>query len=311
MRNPMTPEELHGRDRNLQSTTQHSFSLPIRVMGILNVTPDSFSDGGRFLRPGAAISQARRMLREGADIIDVGGESTRPGAAPISVQQELDRTIPVIEGIRAEMAVSISIDTSHPQVMREAVSAGAGMINDVRALRVEGAMEMARDLGAPICLMHMSGEPRTMQETPEYQNVIEEVRDFLLARVAACEEHGIPRSRLWIDPGFGFGKTLNHNLTLLAHLDRFVDTGVPVLVGLSRKSMIGTILDKPVEQRLFGGIAAALIAAAKGAAILRVHDVGPMVDARKVLNAVNEANAVEEENMATTRRTDYIAPGNR
>jgi len=255
-------------------------------MGILNVTPDSFSDGGLFLRPDAAISQARRMVAEGAHIIDVGGESTRPGAASISIQQELDRTIPVIEGIRAEMAVSISIDTSHPQVMWEAVSAGAGMINDVRALCAEGAIDIAHELGVPICLMHMQGEPRTMQETPKYKNVVQEVRDFLLARVVACEARGIPRHRLWIDPGFGFGKTLAHNLTLLAHLDHLVDTGIPVLVGVSRKSMIGTILDKPVEQRLFGSVAAALIAAAKGAAMLRIHDVGPTVDALKILNAV-------------------------
>nr|VFJ60009.1 MAG: Dihydropteroate synthase [Candidatus Kentron sp. FW]VFJ66526.1 MAG: Dihydropteroate synthase [Candidatus Kentron sp. FW] len=255
-------------------------------MGILNVTPDSFSDGGLFLHPDAAISQARKMVREGADIIDVGGESTRPGATPVSVQQELDRTIPIIEGIRAEIATMVSIDTSHPQVMREAVSAGAGMINDVRALRAEGAIDTAYELKVPICLMHMQGDPRTMQETPGYENIIEEVRDFLLTRVKACEKRGIPRHRLRIDPGFGFGKTLTHNLSLLAQLHRFVETGIPVLVGLSRKSMIGTILDKPVAQRLAGSLAAALVAAAKGAAIVRVHDVGATVDAIKILNAV-------------------------
>lgn len=276
---------------NLQPKECHSSPLATKVMGILNVTPDSFSDGGLFLSPTAAISQARRMFEEGAEIIDVGGESTRPGAKPVSVQQEMDRTIPVIEGIRAEMAVSISIDTSHPQVMREAVSAGAEMINDIRALRVEGAMDAALDLGAPICLMHMQGQPQTMQETPGYENVVEEVHDFLLARVALCEKHGIPRHGLCIDPGFGFGKTLAHNLRLLAHLNRFVDTGIPVLVGLSRKSMIGTILDKPIEGRLFGSVAAALIAADKGAAILRVHDVGPTVDALKILNAVKHRKA--------------------
>ena len=266
----------------------HSFP-PTQVMGILNVTPDSFSDGGLFLHPSAAISQARRMVEEGAHIIDVGGESTRPGATSISVQQELDRTIPVIEGIGAEMEISISIDTSHPQVMQEAVSAGAKMINDVRALRTEGAIDTAHKLGVPICLMHMQGEPQIMQQAPTYGNVVEEVRDFLLARIAACEKQGIPHHRLWIDPGFGFGKTLPHNLHLLAHLNRFVETGIPVLVGLSRKSMIGTILDKPVEQRLFGSVAAALIAATKGAAILRVHDVGPTVDALKVLNAIKDS----------------------
>nr|VFK30837.1 MAG: Dihydropteroate synthase [Candidatus Kentron sp. MB]VFK34382.1 MAG: Dihydropteroate synthase [Candidatus Kentron sp. MB]VFK76487.1 MAG: Dihydropteroate synthase [Candidatus Kentron sp. MB] len=257
-----------------------------QIMGILNVTPDSFSDGGRFLRLDTALAQARRMVEEGAEIIDVGGESTRPGAAPVSLQEQLDRTIPVIQGIRAEMAVPISIDTSHPQVMREAVSAGAGMINDVQALRVEGAMETARGLDVPICLMHMQGEPRTMQAQPRYNNVVQEVRDFLLARVAACESHGIPRHRLLIDPGFGFGKTLSHNLQLLAHLERLTDTGIPVLVGLSRKSMIGVLLDKPVSDRVFGSVAAALIAANKGAAILRVHDVGPTVEALTVWNAV-------------------------
>ncbi len=279
---------IYRKEPNLQAMQPHSPTTPIRIMGILNVTPDSFSDGGLFLRPGAAISRARRMVEEGAHIIDVGGESTRPGAASVSVQQELDRTVPVIEAIRAEMPVSISIDTSRPQVMEEAVSKGAEMINDVRALRTEGAMEMAHGLGVSICLMHMQGEPSSMQETPRYEDVVEEVRDFLLARVAACEEYGIPRHRLWIDPGFGFGKTLRHNLRLLAHLNRLADTEIPVLAGLSRKSMIGTILDKPVEQRLFGSIAAALIAATKGATILRVHDVGPTVDAMKVLNAVSD-----------------------
>ena len=254
-----------------------------QVMGILNVTPDSFSDGGYFLRLDVALAQARRMAEEGADIIDVGGESTRPGAAPVSVQEELDRVIPAIQAIHAEIPTTISIDTSRPQVMRAAVAAGAGIINDVRALREEGAMAAAAELGAPICLMHMQGRPRTMQAAPDYGDVVEEVRDFLLSRVAACEARGISQDRLWIDPGFGFGKTLAHNLRLLAHLDRLVDTGIPVLVGLSRKSLIGVILDKPVEERLAGSIACALIAAAKGAVIVRVHDVGPTVDALKVL----------------------------
>lgn len=266
-----------------------------RIMGILNVTPDSFSDGGLFLDPGVALARARKMIEEGADIIDVGGESTRPGARPISVQEELDRVIPVIRAIRAELPIALSIDTSHPQVMGEAVAAGAGIINDIRALTGEGAMEMAtglvRESGARVCLMHMQGEPGTMQAAPHYHRVLEEVRDFLLSRVAACEARGIPRARLWIDPGFGFGKTLAHNLELLAGLERLVDTGIPVLVGLSRKSMIGAILDKPVEQRTHGSIAAALVAVAKGAAIVRVHDVGPTADALGVWEAVSAGAA--------------------
>ncbi|MBT8420487.1 MAG: dihydropteroate synthase [Gammaproteobacteria bacterium] len=286
-------------------------------MGVLNVTPDSFSDGGRFLDPNAALIRARTMVAEGADIIDVGGESTRPGARPVSVSEELDRVIPIIRAIHAEIPtrhspnpktsgefpgcaaqdsgaekpIPISIDTSRPEVMREAVAAGATIINDVRALREEGAMaaasELGREIDIRICLMHMQGKPRTMQAAPDYHNVVEEVRDFLLERVAACEALGIHRDRLWIDPGFGFGKTLAHNLQLLAHLDRLVDTGIPVLVGLSRKSMIGAILDKPVEERLPGSIATALIAATKGAAIVRVHDVGATADALKVLTAVS------------------------
>jgi len=264
---------------------KHPLPSP-QIMGILNVTPDSFSDGGLFMHLHSALSQARKMVEEGASIIDVGGESTRPGAASISVQEELDRVIPVIEAINTEMETLISIDTSRPQVMQEAMSRGADMINDVRALGVEGAMETARTLGVPVCLMHMQGEPGTMQEAPNYRNVVEEVRDFLVARVATCEANGIPRNRLRIDPGFGFGKTLNHNLSLLAHLDRLVDTGIPVLVGLSRKSMLGMVLDKPVEKRLFGSVACALMAASKGAAILRVHDVGPTMDTIKMLAAV-------------------------
>ncbi|VFM97127.1 MAG: Dihydropteroate synthase [Candidatus Kentron sp. G] len=259
-----------------------------QVMGILNVTPDSFSDGGLFQHPTAALSQARKMAKKGADIIDVGGQSTRPGAVPISVQQELDRVIPVIRAIHAQIPIRISIDTSHPQVMREAVTAGAGIINDVRALREEGAMQAARELDVPVCLMHMQGEPETMQVAPDYRDVVREVYDFLLARVTTCQAQGIGRHRLLIDPGFGFGKTLAHNLELLSHLDRFVDTGIPVLAGLSRKSMIGAILNKKsVKRRLSGSVAAALVAAGKGVAIVRVHDVGPTVDALKVWKATS------------------------
>lgn len=256
------------------------------VMGILNVTPDSFSDGGRFLASEAALNQARRMCAEGAVIIDVGGESTRPGAYHVPVAEELDRVLPVIEAIRTELPVLISIDTSKPEVMRAAVAAGADMINDVRALRAKGAIEAVRDLHVPACLMHMQGEPKTMQNAPSYDNVVREVCEFLAQRVAACEAHGIARDRLIVDPGFGFGKTLEHNLCLLSELGAVVALGLPVLVGLSRKSIIGILLDKPVGERLYGGLALSLLAALKGAAIVRVHDVEPTVEALKVLAAV-------------------------
>jgi len=255
-------------------------------MGILNVTPDSFSDGGRFIDPAAAVRQARRMVEEGAAIIDIGGESTRPGAQGVSVQEELDRVIPVIEALSAELSVPLSIDTSKPKVMRLAVRAGAGLINDVNALRAPDALQAAAEAGVPVCLMHMRGEPRTMQSAPVYVDVVAEVLDFFRQRLAACRQEGISRDRLIVDPGFGFGKTLTHNLLLLRHLQRFSDLGLPVLAGVSRKSMIGTLLDKPADQRLHGSIAAALLAVEKGAAIVRVHDVAPTVDALKVFDAV-------------------------
>lgn len=261
------------------------------VMGILNVTPDSFSDGGMFTAFNAARARAREIVRQGAAIIDVGGESTRPGALPVPLQQELDRVIPVIEAIHNEFAVCISIDTSKPEVMRAAVSAGAGMINDVRALRVDGALTAAVELDVPVCLMHMQGEPHRMQLRPRYVDVVREVRDFLLERVAACVAQGLSRARLFIDPGFGFGKTLEHNLHLLAQLHRFVDTGIPVLVGLSRKSVVGAISGQPATERLFGSIAAAVLARSKGAAVLRVHDVAPTVEALKFVDAVNTGQA--------------------
>lgn len=258
-----------------------------RVMGILNVTPDSFSDGGRFIAPRAALEQARRMVEEGAAIVDVGGESTRPGAAPVSVEDELQRVVPIVQALAAELPVPISVDTSKPEVMRAAAAAGAGMINDVLALRAPGALQAAADSGLPICLMHMRGEPRTMQENPVYADVVGEVRSFLVARAQACVDAGIPRERVLLDPGFGFGKALAHNLRLLKDLHRLADTGLPVLVGISRKSMIGALLDKPVADRLYGSLAAALLAARQGAAILRVHDVGPTVDVLKVAHAVS------------------------
>jgi dihydropteroate synthase len=258
-----------------------------RVMGILNVTPDSFSDGGRFASREAALNCARAMAAEGADLIDVGGESTRPGAAPVSVQEELDRVIPVIEALAGDLPVPVSVDTSKPEVMRAAVAAGAGLINDVAALRRPGALAAAAALGVPVCLMHMQGEPGTMQHDPTYGDVVGEVAAFLAARVAACEAAGIARGRLLVDPGFGFGKTLVHNLALLRGLPRLAALGLPVLAGLSRKSMIGALLGNvPVGGRLHGSVAAALLAVERGAAIVRVHDVGPTVQALRILAAV-------------------------
>jgi dihydropteroate synthase len=258
-----------------------------RVMGILNVTPDSFSDGGRFASRQAALARGRAMATEGVDLIDVGGESTRPGARPVSVEEELDRVIPVIEALAAELPVPVSVDTSKPEVMRAAVAAGAGLINDVAALRRPGALAAAAALGVPVCLMHMQGEPGTMQRDPTYDDVVGEVAAFLAARVAACEAAGIERGRLLVDPGFGFGKTLAHNLALLRGLPRLAALGLPVLAGLSRKSMIGALLgDVPVEGRLHGSVAAAVLAAHRGAAIVRVHDVGPTVQALRILAAV-------------------------
>ena len=259
-----------------------------RVMGILNVTPDSFSDGGRFLALEAALDQARAMAAAGAAVIDVGGESTRPGAAPVSEAEELERVIPVIEVLHREIDLPISVDTSKPAVMREAVRAGAGLINDVNALRAPGALETAAEAGVPVCLMHMQGEPRTMQQNPSYRDVVAEVRDFLSERIAACEAAGIPAERLLVDPGFGFGKTLDHNLTLLRRLQELTSLGRPLLVGLSRKSMLGTLTGRPVEQRQAASVAAAVLAAERGAAIIRVHDVAETVDALAVTRAVME-----------------------
>lgn len=257
-----------------------------RVMGILNVTPDSFSDGGRFTRVADAIDQARRMLEEGADILDVGGESTRPGAADVSLEHELERVIPVIEALRERFETTVSIDTSKPDVMRAAVSAGAGMINDVNALRADGALDAAAACGVPVCVMHMQGSPRTMQAEPRYRDVLGEVLEFLLARAEACQRAGIPRQRILIDPGFGFGKTLAHNLRLMAGLETFTATGLPVLVGVSRKSMIGALLDREVGERLYGTIALEAIAALKGAAVIRAHDVRAAVEAMKIGRAL-------------------------
>lgn len=260
-----------------------------QVMGILNVTPDSFSDGGRFVARDRALAHARAMVEEGAAIIDVGGESTRPGAEAVSVQQELDRVVPVIEALRAELPAAISVDTGKPEVMRAAVAAGAGFINDVRALREPGALAAAAAAGVPVCLMHMQGEPRSMQHRPHYVDVVAEVREFLLERAAACAAAGIPPHRILLDPGFGFGKTAEHNLRLLKHLPVLTDTGYVVLAGLSRKSLIGTVLGLPVEQRLAPSVALAVLAVWQGARIVRVHDVAATVQAVRMCAAVRAA----------------------
>ena len=256
------------------------------VMGILNVTPDSFSDGGVFLSRESAIAHARRMADEGADIIDVGGESTRPGAQPVSTQEEIDRVVPVIEALREKISLPISIDTSKPEVMRAAVAAGAGFINDVRALRDEGALEAAASLQVPVCLMHMQGEPRGMQENPRYRDVLSEIGDFLRMRLQAARAAGIPAQQLVIDPGFGFGKTLEHNLELLRGLKKLQSLGAPILVGLSRKSLIGKALGLPVEGRLQASVALALMAVQNSARIVRVHDVGPTVETLRMWSVV-------------------------
>ncbi len=257
-----------------------------RVMGILNVTPDSFSDGGRYNQPDKALQQAIEMQREGAAIIDIGGESTRPGAPSVSVQQELDRVLPIIERLSAELQIPLSIDTSKPQVMTAAVAAGADMINDVNGLNAPGAIQAASDTGVPVCIMHMQGEPRTMQQAPVYEDVVSEVTQYLAERLSACEMAGIPRQRLLVDPGFGFGKSLEHNLALLAGLEALQQLFVPVLVGLSRKSMLGDLTGRAVGERLPGGLAAAVMAAERGANIIRVHDVAATVDAIELTFAV-------------------------
>ncbi len=259
----------------------------VAVMGILNITPDSFSDGGRFGRVGDAIEHAAQMIADGADIVDVGGESTRPGAAPVSVQEELDRVIPVIEAISDRFEAPISVDTSKPAVMRAAVSAGAGMINDVCALQADGALAEAAVSGAAVCLMHMQGEPRTMQDSPVYIDVVREVREFLAARYAACTTAGITADRIVVDPGFGFGKEVDHNLALLRGLSSIDVNRAPLLAGLSRKSLIGKILGLSVSHRDAASIALALIALQNGARILRVHDVRGTRDAVRMWEAVN------------------------
>ncbi len=260
-------------------------------MGILNVTPDSFSDGGKFDNPAVALRQASTMVEEGAAIIDIGGESTRPGAESVTTQQELDRVIPIIESVRDVTDVPISIDTSKPAVMREAVAAGASMINDVCALQVEGALQAAADLDVAVCLMHMQGEPRTMQAAPRYDDVTVEVASFLKARIASAVAAGVNQDNIVVDPGFGFGKTHAHNVELLANLRQLQDCGRPLLVGVSRKSTLGELTQREVHERMPASVAAAVIAVMNGAHIIRAHDVQATVDGLRVAQAVREAGA--------------------
>lgn len=258
-------------------------------MGILNVTPDSFSDGGRFARLDAALRHAESMISAGATLVDVGGESTRPGAAPVSEGEELERVVPVVEAIHARLDAIISVDTSTASVMTASAAAGAGLINDVRALRRDGALAAAAASGLPVCLMHMRGEPDTMQQAPYYDDILEEVSLFLEARVGACESAGIARQKILLDPGFGFGKNLEHNLQLFAGMAALRPAGLPLLVGVSRKRMIGELLDRPVDQRLAGGLALTALAVAQGARIIRVHDVAETVDVVRMVEAVRAA----------------------
>lgn len=258
-----------------------------RVMGIVNATPDSFSDGGHHADVEAAVAHGLRLAAEGADLLDVGGESTRPGAAPVTLEEELRRVVPVIERLARETALPVSVDTSKPEVMRAAVAAGAGMINDVYALRREGALDAAAALGVPVVLMHMQGEPGGMQAAPHYDDVVGEVHRFLAERIFACEMAGIPKSRLVLDPGYGFGKTTDHNFLLLRQQSRLLDLGLPLLAGLSRKRSLGEVTGREVGERLHASVAAAVLAAEYGARILRVHDVAATVDALKVWAAVS------------------------
>ena len=259
------------------------------VMGVLNVTPDSFSDGGRYSNFNRAVDHALAMIEAGAAIIDVGGESTRPGARAISEDEEIRRVVPVVEALVARTEIPVSVDTSKAAVIRAATGAGAVMINDVRALQDEGALQAAAESNAAVCLMHMQGEPRTMQISPQYENVVAEVRAFLGSRAAACESAGITRERIVVDPGIGFGKRVEHNIQLLARIPDLLELRLPVLIGVSRKSMFGTLLGRPVEQRLAGGLAAATAAVLAGARIVRAHDVAQTVDAIRIAATLQAA----------------------
>jgi len=274
--------KLYARDSVLDLSHPH-------VMGILNVTPDSFSDGGKHNELIQALTHANEMINAGATIIDVGGESTRPGAVEVSVQQELDRVMPVVEAIAQRFEVWISVDTSKPDVIRESARAGAHIINDIRSLQEPGALAAAAETGLPVCLMHMQGEPKTMQQAPQYQNILQDVDAFFVEHIARCEAAGIKKSQLLLDPGFGFGKNLSHNYQLLAHLADYHHFGLPLLVGMSRKSMVGQLLNVGPSQRLTGSLACAVIAAMQGAHILRVHDVKETVEAMRVVEATQSA----------------------
>jgi dihydropteroate synthase len=260
-------------------------------MGVINTTPDSFSDGGRYDSTETAFRYAQQLIEDGADILDLGGESTRPGSRNVDLAEELSRTVPLIKAIRKISDIPISIDTNKPEVMQQAVDAGASMINSIWALQQENSLETAAKLDVPVCLMHMQGTPETMQQNPTYKDVVAEVMEFLRQRIEAAISAGIIQSNIIIDPGFGFGKTLQHNLLLLSSLAEFKSLGVPLLVGMSRKSMIGMILDKPVDARLYGSIASAVIAALLGADIVRVHDVAETIDAISIVNAMKQVQA--------------------
>ncbi|CCK77463.1 7,8-dihydropteroate synthase [Oleispira antarctica RB-8] len=267
-------------------TTQHLDLSRCNIMGILNVTPDSFSDGGSHNSLDEALYHAEKMIKQGATLIDVGGESTRPGAVKVSVQEELDRVVPVVEAIHKNLETIISVDTSTPEVITQSAAVGAGLINDVRALQREGALAAAAATDLPVCLMHMQGQPNTMQQAPSYDDVVRDIHVFLAERITACAAVGIGKERLILDPGFGFGKALTHNYQLLNQLETFHQLGLPLLVGISRKTMIGRILqNRPTDKRLIGSIAAAVIAAMKGAAIMRVHDVAETYDALQIVEA--------------------------
>ena len=257
------------------------------IMGVLNVTPDSFSDGGQFVKLDDARQQAEYMLRSGAEIIDVGGESTRPGAQAVSVENELERVLPVIDRLKQEFDCVISVDTSKPEVMTEAVKSGAGLINDVCGFRTEQSIQAAAQSGVPVCIMHMQGDPRTMQQSPRYNDVVEDVKSFLINKAEQCQQYGIDKSKIIIDPGFGFGKAVEHNLSLLNHLDVLCQTGYTVLAGLSRKSMIGHLLGLPVEERMAPSVALAIKAVQNGVKIIRAHDVKQTHDAIRMIEALN------------------------
>lgn len=274
-------KNFQGSDRLLDLTSP-------KIMGILNFTPDSFSDSGQFFTLDKALFQVEKMLNDGADIIDIGGESTRSNAEIVTLEQELERVVPLVEAVRKRFDCLISVDSSKAEVFRQSALVGADILNDIRALQEPNALETAVELGLPVCLMHMQGTPQNMQQNPEYDDVVEEVADFLNQRIFACTMAGIPKEHIILDVGFGFGKTVQHNYQLLKHLNAFVASGYPVLAGLSRKSMIGNVINKPVDQRVAGSVAGALLAVQNGAKIVRVHDVAETADALKVWQAMNE-----------------------